>query len=158
MHAAALVLGGLAGETWCVNFVHESLPQRVLFLTGDAAGGVKTEVERIGAERGGQRELMRAGLADEVLSLAHAPVRNSVVAVHPRGDLQARQLGTNAGHDVANLVDDDAFDVTMYGDRGGPTDEQVMVIGAGIALVLLILLVLAAYLLWNRRRARRAIS
>ncbi|MGW5672690.1 type VII secretion-associated serine protease mycosin, partial [Micromonospora sp. NPDC003776] len=51
--------------------------------------------------------------------------------------------------------EDDNFDVTQYGDRGGPTDQQVMVIGIGIAVVLVILLALAIFLIWNRRRYRR---
>ncbi|NES12421.1 MULTISPECIES: type VII secretion-associated serine protease mycosin [Micromonospora] len=50
---------------------------------------------------------------------------------------------------------DDDFDVTQYGDRGGPTDQQVMVIGIGIAVVLVILLALVIFLVWNRRRYRR---
>lgn len=51
--------------------------------------------------------------------------------------------------------EDDNFDVTRYGDRGGPTDQQVMVIGIGIAVVLVILLALTIFLIWNRRRYRR---
>ncbi|MGR6321585.1 type VII secretion-associated serine protease mycosin [Micromonospora soli] len=51
--------------------------------------------------------------------------------------------------------EDDDFDVTQYGDRGGPTDQQVMIIGVGIAVVLVILLALAIFLVWNRRRSRR---
>jgi alcohol dehydrogenase class IV len=34
-----------------VQFVHESLPQRVLFASGDASGRVKSQVELLGAER-----------------------------------------------------------------------------------------------------------
>ncbi|MFE9692863.1 type VII secretion-associated serine protease mycosin [Micromonospora sp. NPDC005806] len=52
-------------------------------------------------------------------------------------------------------AEDDNFDVTKYGDRGGPSDQQVMVIGIGIAVVLVILLGLAFFLIWNRRRYRR---
>ncbi|MFU8851857.1 type VII secretion-associated serine protease mycosin [Micromonospora sp. SL1-18] len=55
----------------------------------------------------------------------------------------------------AQAAEDDNFDVTKYGDRGGPTDQQVMVIGIGIAVVLVILLALAIFLIWNRRRYRR---
>lgn len=51
--------------------------------------------------------------------------------------------------------EDDNFDVTRYGDRGGPSDQQVMVVGIGIAVVLVILLALAIFLIWNRRRYRR---
>ncbi|WNM37127.1 type VII secretion-associated serine protease mycosin [Micromonospora halotolerans] len=52
-------------------------------------------------------------------------------------------------------AEDDDFDVTKYGDRGGPTDQQVMVIGIGIAVVLLVLVALVVFLIWNRRRYRR---
>jgi type VII secretion-associated serine protease mycosin len=50
--------------------------------------------------------------------------------------------------------DDKAFDVTEYGNRSGPTDQQVLVIGIAIAGVLLVLLVVAVVLLvrWLRRR------
>ena len=50
---------------------------------------------------------------------------------------------------------DEEFDVTQHGDRGGPTDQQVMVIGIGIAVVLVLLLGLVVFLIWNRRRYRR---
>ncbi|RQX18508.1 type VII secretion-associated serine protease mycosin [Micromonospora ureilytica] len=50
---------------------------------------------------------------------------------------------------------DEEFDVTQHGDRGGPTDQQVMVVGVGIAVVLVLLLGLAVFLIWNRRRYRR---
>ncbi|MFI7427603.1 type VII secretion-associated serine protease mycosin [Micromonospora sp. NPDC049836] len=51
--------------------------------------------------------------------------------------------------------EDDNFDVTQYGDRGGPTDQQVMIIGIGIVVVLVILIGLTVFLIWNRRRYRR---
>ncbi|MBM7490359.1 type VII secretion-associated serine protease mycosin [Micromonospora luteifusca] len=47
------------------------------------------------------------------------------------------------------------FDVTQHGDRGGPTDQQVMVIVIGVAVVLVLVLGLVAFLIWNRRRYRR---
>ncbi|MEW1586041.1 type VII secretion-associated serine protease mycosin [Micromonospora vinacea] len=50
---------------------------------------------------------------------------------------------------------DEEFDVTQHGDRGGPTDQQVMVVGIGIAVVLVLLVGLAVFLIWNRRRYRR---
>ncbi|MFI6785225.1 type VII secretion-associated serine protease mycosin [Micromonospora sp. NPDC050276] len=50
---------------------------------------------------------------------------------------------------------DEEFDVTQHGDRGGPTDQQVMVVGIGIAAVLVLLLGLVVFLVWNRRRYRR---
>ncbi|MBQ1053471.1 type VII secretion-associated serine protease mycosin [Micromonospora sp. C32] len=49
---------------------------------------------------------------------------------------------------------DDNFDVTRYGDQGGPSDQQVAVIAGGAGLVLLILLMLTIFLIWNRRRHR----
>ncbi|MEO3769758.1 type VII secretion-associated serine protease mycosin [Micromonospora sp. B9E7] len=50
---------------------------------------------------------------------------------------------------------DEEFDVTEHGDRGGPTDQQVMVVVIGVAVVLVLLLGLAVFLIWNRRRYRR---
>ena len=47
------------------------------------------------------------------------------------------------------------FDVTQHGDRGGPTDQQVMVVVIGVAVVLVLLLGLVVFLIWNRRRYRR---
>ncbi|MGC4895192.1 type VII secretion-associated serine protease mycosin [Micromonospora sp. DT31] len=55
-------------------------------------------------------------------------------------------------------AEDEDFDVTDYGDRGGPTDQQVMVIGIGIAVVLVVLLALVVFLIWNRRRHRRELA
>lgn len=52
-------------------------------------------------------------------------------------------------------AEDDTFDVTRYGDQCGPSDQQVAVIVGGAGLVLLILLALAMFLSWNRRRHRR---
>lgn len=52
-----------------MNFVHEWLPQRVRFATGDAAGGVKAEVERLGVKRVMViAALAEAELADRVVS------------------------------------------------------------------------------------------
>ncbi|AYF25872.1 type VII secretion-associated serine protease mycosin [Micromonospora tulbaghiae] len=55
-------------------------------------------------------------------------------------------------------AEDDNFDVTKYGDRGGPSDQQVMVIGIGIAVALVVLLALVVFLIWNRRRHRRELA
>ncbi|MET7836066.1 type VII secretion-associated serine protease mycosin [Micromonospora sediminicola] len=55
-------------------------------------------------------------------------------------------------------AEDDNFDVTKYGDRGGPTDQQVMVVGIGIAVALVVLLALVGFLIWNRRRHRRELA
>ncbi|MEU8217316.1 type VII secretion-associated serine protease mycosin [Micromonospora taraxaci] len=56
---------------------------------------------------------------------------------------------------TAQAADDDTFDVTKYGDQGGPTDQQVVVIAVGIGVVLLILLALAIFLIRGRRRRGR---
>ncbi|WCN80362.1 type VII secretion-associated serine protease mycosin [Micromonospora sp. LH3U1] len=50
---------------------------------------------------------------------------------------------------------DEEFDVTQHGDRGGPSDQQVMVVVIGVAVVLVLLLGLVVFLVWNRRRYRR---
>jgi type VII secretion-associated serine protease mycosin len=63
--------------------------------------------------------------------------------------------GAPASPAPPQAAEDDDFDVTNYGDRGGPTDQQVMVIGIGIAVVLLVLVALVIFLIWNRRRYRR---
>ncbi|MGC4749098.1 type VII secretion-associated serine protease mycosin [Micromonospora sp. DT201] len=56
---------------------------------------------------------------------------------------------------TAQAAEDDNFDVTKYGDQGGPTDQQIVVIVAGIGLVLMVLLALTIFLIWNRRRRGR---
>ncbi|MEV0157482.1 type VII secretion-associated serine protease mycosin [Micromonospora sp. NPDC050686] len=87
------------------------------------------------------------GLIDPVAALtADVPT----VTANPLLDAVEGSAAPSAAED-----DDGDFDVTMYGDRGGPTDQQVMIIGIGLAVVLVILLGLAIFLLWNRRRARR---
>ncbi|WFE41837.1 type VII secretion-associated serine protease mycosin [Micromonospora sp. WMMD998] len=58
----------------------------------------------------------------------------------------------------AAAAEDDDFDVTRYGDRGGPTDQQVMVVGIGIAVALVVLVALVVFLIWNRRRHRRDVA
>ncbi|WBB74948.1 type VII secretion-associated serine protease mycosin [Micromonospora sp. WMMD1128] len=58
----------------------------------------------------------------------------------------------------AAAAEDDDFDVTRYGDRGGPTDQQVMVVGIGIAVALVVLVALVVFLIWNRRRHRREVA
>ncbi|WP_051708676.1 type VII secretion-associated serine protease mycosin [Micromonospora parva] len=59
---------------------------------------------------------------------------------------------------TAQATDDNTFDVTDYGDQGGPTDQQVAVIAVGIGVVLLILLALAIFLIRSRRRRRREVD
>ncbi|WP_231921141.1 type VII secretion-associated serine protease mycosin [Micromonospora auratinigra] len=59
--------------------------------------------------------------------------------------------GTGTGTDSRT---DDPLDLSQY-DDGGVTDQQVMVIGIAIAVVLVILLGLAIFLIWNRVRYRR---
>lgn len=64
-------------------------------------------------------------------------------------------LGEQSASPPPRAAEDDNFDVTQYGDRGGPTDQQVMIIAIGIVVVLVILIGLAIFLIWNRRRYRR---
>ncbi|MFG2109700.1 type VII secretion-associated serine protease mycosin [Micromonospora chersina] len=52
-------------------------------------------------------------------------------------------------------AEDDTFDVTRYGDQGGPSDQQVAVIAVGVGLVVVIQSALAIFLIWDRRRHRR---
>ncbi|WP_328383684.1 type VII secretion-associated serine protease mycosin [Micromonospora zamorensis] len=56
---------------------------------------------------------------------------------------------------TAQAAEDDTFDVTRYGDQGGPTDQQIMAIAIGVTVALLVLLALAIFLIRNRRRYRR---
>lgn len=60
--------------------------------------------------------------------------------------------------EVPDAADD--FDVSQYGDRGGLTDQQVMVIGIVIAGLLVLLLIVAVWLLlrWRRRRSAVAVG
>ncbi|WP_206056710.1 maleylacetate reductase [Nocardioides sp. GY 10113] len=85
-----------------MHFVHESLPQRVRFQTGDAAAAVTAEVERLGAARvmviagsaeGELADLVTSGLTpvlrhDEVVM--HVPIevaeRARAAAVESRAD------------------------------------------------------------------------
>ncbi|OKI49912.1 type VII secretion-associated serine protease mycosin [Micromonospora sp. CB01531] len=81
-----------------------------------------------------------------------AALTANVPAVSANPLLEAAAPASQAPGQAA---EDDNFDVTKYGDRGGPSDQQVMVIGIGIAVVLVVLLALAIFLIWNRRRYRR---
>lgn len=88
------------------------------------------------------------GLIDPVTALsANVPP----VSANPLLDPAAAANPTPAG--TADAAEE--FDVTQHGDRGGPTDQQVMVVVIGIAVVLVLLLGLAVFLIWNRRRYRR---
>ncbi|MEU8337844.1 type VII secretion-associated serine protease mycosin [Micromonospora tulbaghiae] len=77
-----------------------------------------------------------AALTAEVPTVSENPLLGPVVA--PSGAAQAAEDGN--------------FDVTKYGDQGGPSDQQVAVIAVGVGLVVLILLALVIFLIWNRRR------
>ncbi|MEV4202063.1 type VII secretion-associated serine protease mycosin [Micromonospora globbae] len=87
------------------------------------------------------------GLIDPVAALTADVPR---VSANP---LLGPAASASAAPDQA--AEDDEFDVTKYGDRGGPTDQQVMVIGIGIAVALVVLVALVVFLIWNRRRYRR---
>ncbi|MEU2613573.1 type VII secretion-associated serine protease mycosin [Micromonospora sp. NPDC007271] len=86
------------------------------------------------------------GLIDPVAALTRDVPR---VSANP---LLAPDAASSAPAEAAT---DGEFDVTRYGDRGGPTDQQVMVIGIGITVVVVVLLALVVLLIWNRRRYRR---
>jgi maleylacetate reductase len=96
---------GGAGETRRVHFVHETLPQRVRFVPGDAAGGVKAEVERLGAAR-----LMviaapaEAGLADQVMSGLPTVLRHDEVVMHVPVEVAGRARAAAVGHEVDAVV------------------------------------------------------
>ncbi|WBC05308.1 type VII secretion-associated serine protease mycosin [Micromonospora sp. WMMA1976] len=79
-----------------------------------------------------------AALTAEVPTVSENPLLGPVVA--PSGAAQA--------------AEDENFDVTKYGDQGGPSDQQVAVIAVGVGLVVVILLALAIFLIWNRRRRK----
>lgn len=88
-----------------VNFVHESLPQRVRFDTGDAAGGVKAEVERLGAERvmvvAADAE---AELAEAVTSGLPTVLRHHEVVMHVPVEVAQRARAAAVEHAVDTVV------------------------------------------------------
>ncbi|MFG1843500.1 type VII secretion-associated serine protease mycosin [Micromonospora sp. NPDC049175] len=94
------------------------------------------------------------GLIDPVTALsANVPP----VAANPLLDPAAAPAQTAPAQPAPAPTGDatEEFDVTQHGDRGGPTDQQVMVVVIGVAVVLALLLGLVVFLIWNRRRYRR---
>ncbi|MEH0938793.1 type VII secretion-associated serine protease mycosin [Micromonospora psammae] len=66
-------------------------------------------------------------------------------------------LGPGAAAEPSvEAAEEGEFDVTQYGDRGGLTDQQVMIIGIGIAVLLVLLLATVVWLVLRRRARRRA--
>jgi len=88
-----------------VHFVHESLPQRVRFEAGDAAAGVKAEVDRLGATR-----VMviaapaEAGLADQVTSGVPTALRHDEVVMHVPVEVAGRARAAAIAHGVDAVV------------------------------------------------------
>lgn len=88
-----------------MHFVHESLPQRVRFASGDAAGAVKTEIERLEAKR-----LMviaasaEAELADRVTSGLPTELRIDDVVMHVPVEVAERARAAAVEHHVDAIL------------------------------------------------------
>jgi alcohol dehydrogenase class IV len=88
-----------------VHFIHESLPQRVRFEVGDAAAGVKSEVERLGAMRVMViAAAAEAELADRVTSGVPIALRYDEVVMHVPVEVAARARTAAVAHEVDAVV------------------------------------------------------
>jgi alcohol dehydrogenase class IV len=88
-----------------VHFVHESLPQRVLFASGDAAGGLEAEVERLGAERVMViAATAEAELADRVTMGLPTALRHEEVVMHVPVEVAERARAAALTHRVDVVV------------------------------------------------------
>ena len=85
-----------------MHFIHESLPQRVRFEVGDAAAGVKSEVERLGAMR--VMVIAAAELADRVTSGVPIALRYDEVVMHVPVEVAARARTAAVAHEVDAVV------------------------------------------------------
>ncbi|WP_110239645.1 maleylacetate reductase [Nocardioides gilvus] len=84
-----------------MQFVHESLPQRVCFQTGEAAAAVQAEIERLGA----RRVMVMAGpdetaLADLVTSGVPSVLRHDEVVMHVPVEVAERARAAALAHRV----------------------------------------------------------
>ncbi|WP_300643687.1 maleylacetate reductase [Nocardioides sp.] len=90
-----------------MRFVHETLPQRVVFAAGDAAAATAAEVAVLGASRAmliaGKAE---AALADEVGAGLSVAVRHDEVVMHVPAEVaeRARVAASASGADVLVCV------------------------------------------------------
>lgn len=88
-----------------MHFVHESLPQRVRFRSGDAVAGIAAEVDRLGAKR-----VMviaapaEAELADLVTSGLPTVLRHDEVVMHVPVEVAERARAAAVAHDVDAVV------------------------------------------------------
>ena len=88
-----------------LRFTHETLPQRVVFASGEAGHSVAAEVGRLG----GARAMVIAGAAecvpaDEVAAGLPVAVRHGEVVMHVPVDVADRARKAAADHDVDVLV------------------------------------------------------
>jgi maleylacetate reductase len=88
-----------------MRFTHETLQQRIVFSTGDAADAVAKEVEALGASRvmliASERE---AALADPIADRVPVAVRHEEVVMHVPVEVAGRARAVAATHDVDILV------------------------------------------------------
>jgi alcohol dehydrogenase class IV len=87
------------------RFVHEALPQRVVFASFEAAEHVAGEVDRLGASRP-MVIAAQAGsvLADQLAAALPAAVRHTEVVMHVPGDVAERARKAAGEHDADVLV------------------------------------------------------
>jgi alcohol dehydrogenase class IV len=86
-----------------VHFVHDWLPQRVVFATAGAAGAVAEEVRRLGASRV-MAIASDAGRAAPVLEGVPVEVLHTEVVMHVPVEVAERARAVAAEHDVEALV------------------------------------------------------
>ena len=84
-----------------VRFAHETLPQRVVFASFEAAQHVAAEVARLGASR---PMVIAGGSASALADSLAAVVRHTEVVMHVPGDVAGRARKAAEEHDVDILV------------------------------------------------------
>ncbi|MFD4599788.1 maleylacetate reductase [Streptomyces sp. NPDC058464] len=87
-----------------MHFVHELLPQRVRFATGDAAGGVKAEVELLGAQRVMVIAAHAGEAVDQIASGLPTALRFDEVVMHVPVEVAERARAAALAHQADAVV------------------------------------------------------
>jgi len=121
-------LPGAAGSAWDLRvrkdrgmrFVHDNLPQRVCFGTGEAGPNVQREVGRLGASRVMViASLRESSLADKISADVPVALRHNDVVMHVPVDVadRAREAAAKEDVDVVVAIGGGIHDGPGQGDR-----------------------------------------
>src|ERR1700743_2913801 len=114
-----------------MRFVHDTLPQRVVFGSGAAAANLSSEIGRLGAARvmliAAKAEIQ---LGDTVAAGIPVTVRHDDVVMHVPVEVAARAREAAARNDVDVLVSVGGGSTTGLAKAGAMTARRAIIAGA----------------------------